>query len=72
MINMKFVDMKTGLIYGIEYDDLEKKYCIKFYHPSDKYYRSWIGGATTVRYWKTINGAINYLKKRFKERLKML
>ena len=70
MINMKFVDTKTGLIYEIEYDDLEKKYCIKFYHSADKYYHGWIGGATTVRYWKTISGAINYLKKKFKGRLK--
>jgi hypothetical protein len=69
---MKFVDTKTGIIYEIEYDEFEKKYCIHYYDSKNKLHSGWIGGATTVRFWKTSKGAINYLKKRFKDRLKEL
>jgi len=37
--SMKFVDTKTGVIYEIVYDDYEKKYCIHYYHPRDRYGR---------------------------------
>jgi hypothetical protein len=68
---MKFVDTKTGVIYEIVYDDYEKKYCIHYYHPRDRY-GSWVGGWNTVRFWKTSKGAINYLRRYLKDRLKEL
>jgi len=70
---MKFEDIETGVIYEIVYDGYEKKYCIHYYHPEKgRLYSGWIGGFNTVRFWKTSKGAINYLKKRFKDRLKEL